>query len=239
MNRIIELAGADWRNIRRDPMLIISFIAPFFLLALVYFLFPLAEIAIQQKFSFSIQSYFSFVCIFFLPLIPMLMGMVYGFILLDERDAGLIAYLAVTPLGKSGYLFTRMAIPTVFSFLYILMFIYFSGMKIVPGNVQLILLTLVLSSEAPLVLLTLGAFASNKVEGMAISKGFGLFLTAVFIDFLVHAKWTFLLAVSPLWWIGRGFLSTGLSAWLYLAGAIVFHAGLWFFLLRKFKQSLN
>ena len=70
-------------------MLILSLMVPFILWALMQFLFPLLAGIFMKQWSVDISPYYRQAGTFFLMLIPMMMGMVYGFILLDERDGGL------------------------------------------------------------------------------------------------------------------------------------------------------
>ena len=103
-------------------MLILSLLVPLILWALMHFLFPFLETMILDQWDVDISPYYPHAGIFFLMLIPMMIGMVYGFILLDERDAGIITAISVTPTGKSGYLKIRMGIPVSLSLFLIILY---------------------------------------------------------------------------------------------------------------------
>ncbi len=62
------------------------------------------EKVVMDQWSVDLSPHYRQAGTFFLMLIPMMMGMVYGFILLDERDGGMITAISVTPTGKAGYL---------------------------------------------------------------------------------------------------------------------------------------
>ena len=238
MINYITLAKNDSKIIGRDPMLLVSMFAPFILLAFAVFGFPLVSDLTTKYFNFPLDVYFPFGYLFFLPIIPMLLGMVYGFMLLDERDGGIISYLSITPFGKGGYLSVRMLVPVIFSFVLCFLFFISTGLF---HNQQIIFKTfiaLIISFEAPIMLLFLGAFADNKVEGLAISKGFGIFLVAMPLDAFLHGSWRWLLSFSPLWWIERAAFQTNFQ-WLYLLGAAMVHALFIYVLYRKFVKKFD
>lgn len=174
-----HLIRSDWKLIGRDPMLVMSFVAPILITIVAVFGVPQFSVLSTQWFNFPLDEYLPFINLFFLPLTAMLFGMIYGFILLDERDEGLIAYLSITPIGKSGYLSVRMLMPVVYSFVFSMFFLYVTGLYEQMNLAQNLVLSLIMASEAPMILLFLAAFAGNKVEGIALSKGFGILLISM------------------------------------------------------------
>ena len=94
----------DYKLLRGDPMLILSLSVPIILWALMQFIFPWISIQTLELWNIDISPWYRQTGSFFLLLIPMMFGMVYGFILLDERDGGVITAISVTPVGKSGKL---------------------------------------------------------------------------------------------------------------------------------------
>ena len=225
----------DYLLLRGDPMLILSIAVPFILWALMQFIFPwLAELFLNQ-WTIDIGPYYRFAGTFFLMLIPMMFGMVYGFILLDERDGGIITAISVTPAGKSGYLKLRLGIPLILSLVFILLFQVLLGLTGSHGPVQIIAISAIISSQSLLLLLFLGAFADNKVMGMAISKGFGLLLLGPVLDYLLPEPYHWIGAYSPLFWAGRSLLAEETSSfWLFFTISLVFHGLLLLLLFRKF-----
>lgn len=233
--KFLKLIFSDLMNIRRDPMLIVASLAPWMILVLVLYGFPMLIDFAATNFYISLEPFYSFASLFMLILVPMLLGMVYGFILLDERDGGLIAYLSVTPLGKSGYLFVRMFIPSIFTFFFSIFFMYATGLDSVFQGFQILLLAGILALEAPMMLLFLGAFAGNKVEGIALSKGFGIILLSIVIDYFFQGNWRFMLSISPLWWLERCLIFPGQFV-MYAAGGFMVHAFYVFLLFRRFNR---
>jgi len=227
------LIQSDFKMIGRDPMLILSLFAPILLTCFVLFGVPVASNWSQSLLNFSFEAEIPLIQLFFLPICPMLFGMVYGFMLLDERDGGLIGYLSITPLGKSGYLKVRMFLPVVYSFVFSFLYLMLTGLANEKNIVQQLFLSLIFASEAPMMLLFLGAFAGNKVEGMAITKGFGILLISMIPAHFIQSPWMNVLAISPLWWVERALFAPG-ATWYFLSGGIVVHLLFVYLLYRKF-----
>jgi len=216
-------------------MLILCLAVPFILWALMHFLFPFLDTLVMKQWSVDISPYYRQAGTFFLMLIPMMIGMVYGFILLDERDGGIITAISVTPTGKSGYLKLRMGIPLVLSFIFIILFqllLRLTGSLNIP---QVIIISLLISSQSLILLMVLGAFADNKVMGLAISKGFGILLLGPLLDYALPAPFNWCGAYSPLFWASRSLLvDSQATFWLYAGITFLFHLLLIWILFRKF-----
>jgi len=225
----------DYKLLRGDPMLILSLAVPFILWMLMQYLFPWLGNLFQELWSIDITPWYRPAGTFFLMLIPMMFGMVYGFILLDERDGGIITAISVTPAGKSGYLKLRLGIPLLLSLVFVLMFQILLHLTDPLSILQITVISVVIASQALLLLLFLGAFADNKVMGMAISKGFGVLLLGPVLDSILPAPYYWLGAYSPLFWAGRALLSenSGLF-WLYFGISMAFHGLLLWILFHKF-----
>jgi hypothetical protein len=226
----------DYKLLKGDPMLMLSMAVPFILWALMQFLFPwIIEIVLVQ-WNFDLSPYYRQAGTFFLMLIPMMMGMVYGFILLDERDGGIITAISVTPTGKMGYLKLRLGIPLVLSFVAILLFQILLDLTGTLNLAELLLISVIISSQSLILLLFLGAFADNKVMGLAISKGFGILLLGPMLDYILPPPFNYSGAFSPMFWASRTVLAeTNISFWLYAAITIVFQTLLLWILFIKFR----
>jgi len=136
----------------------------------------------------------------FLLLLPSLMvGMVTGFLLLDERDDRILTTVAVTPIGRSGYIKYRMLVTAALGLIYaaaVFPMINFMGVAL-----RLVApIALVAAMEVPITALFLATFAGNKVEGLALSKGLGIFMIAPVIAYFTECRWETLLGVIPFFW---------------------------------------
>lgn len=239
MNRNYNLIKGDLKIISRDPMFILCTVAPVLLILVALILFPIVSGLTTRLLHFPLEAYFPIGRLFFFPLTPMMFGMIYGFILLDERDGGIISYLAITPVGKSGYLAIRMLMPVCLSFVMCMVFLLVTGFNQFLNVFEMAVLSIIVASEAPLMLLFLGAFASNKVEGMAITKGFGIIILPMLIDYFLTGGWRWVLSVSPLWWVERAVFTESALRWLYIAGAALVHFVFIFLLYKKFEKRFG
>lgn len=216
-------------------MLVLSLLVPFILWVLMQYLFPFLQEVAMKQWSLDITPYYRQTGTFFLMLIPMMMGMVYGFILLDERDGGVITAISVTPTGKPGYLRLRMGIPLALSFIFIILFLLLLQLSKNLDILQLIVISLLVSSQSLIMLLVLGAFADNKVMGLAISKSFGILLIGPLLDYAMPAPYNWIGSYSPLFWASRSIMARdSLSFWFYAGITSIFQLLLIWILFRKF-----
>ena len=226
----------DVKLLKGDPMLLLSMAVPFILWALMQFLIPWIIDLVQSQWDLDLSPYYRQAGTFLVMLIPMMMGMVYGFVLLDERDGGIITAISVTPTGKSGYLKLRLGIPLVLSFIAILLFMILLDLSGTLNLIQLVLISAIVSSQSLILLLFLGAFADNKVMGMAIAKGFGILLVGPVLDYILPRPFHWVGAYSPMFWASRTFLAeTDLHFWTYAGATIIIQCLLLWILFSKFR----
>jgi len=238
---ILTSFKADIKFIARDPMLLMASLAPFFLVMLLRLVFPLLSEFVYQKFDFQIYRYYTISAITMVSLIPMLFGMVYAFILLDESDAHILQVISVTPAGRNNFLFMRMIVPSFLSLFFILLTIIFTNPVPYEGWLRTFFISILLSSQVPFVFLFIGSLARNKVEGLALSKLYGIFLVTVPLGLLLHQPWNYLNFFSPLYWISWAWVSQEpVEGLLYGGISVVITAGCVIWLFRHFlKKQAN
>lgn len=213
---------ADIKFIARDPMLLLAFFAPFFLIIFLKLLFPWLTEFIYLKTSFNISAYYTLAAITMICIIPMLFGMVYAFILLDEKDAHILQVISVTPAGKRSFIIMRMLMPLSLSFIMVLSAAIVTDPVPTEGWLRVLFVSLLLSLQAPFTFLFIGGLAGTKVEGLAMSKLYGVFLVAVPLGLLLHHPWNYIAFFSPLYWISWAWvIPSGEEAFIYGAIATV------------------
>jgi fluoroquinolone transport system permease protein len=241
MNRWIALTLGDIKQIKRDPVLIACMAAPIVLILFLRFVLPWINSWLLQLFSLNLESYRELILSFFSLLIPGLSGILAGFVMLDERDEQLIAYYAVTPLSKRGYILYRLAIPSLISFLFSLLFLLMLNNHTIQLS-GIMAISIMLAAEAPFYALCLISLANNKIEGMAISKMLGLLYLAPFVAYFLFSPWQWITGIIPTYWPGKLFLSTADgsedSYILFLIGMIV-HLIWVLLLLRRFLNKIE
>lgn len=198
MEKYKALMMKDLRHALKDPVLMAAMIGPLVLIFLSRFGFPIAVHWLDMHYSFNLEQYRGFAASLLVVTIPMLTGMLTGLLILDERDENMIAYYAVTPLMRKGYLLYRLTLPTLLCIVLSAIYLQWSTMSVVRWETLYALLLLAL--ESPLFTLFLAAFSSNKVEGLALSKIGGLFIIGPVVVHFVPGAWQVLGALLPSYW---------------------------------------
>jgi len=223
---IPTLVLGDARSILRESTLVLALFGPIAIFGLLLSL-PFIEQLIQDRLDFDLGVYRLFIACF-LSLIPsMLFGMVYGFIMLDERDEDIISFISITPMQKKGYLTYKLQIPMFLSSGLFLLYIYSSSLiNLAPLHTPFVVIMIAL--EAVIGTLFLVAFADNKVEGLAFGKLMGLMYLSVPAVFLWDSPWHWLTAWLPPFWVAKAVLhsSQGSSmVWGDVAFGLLVHFG--------------
>ncbi|MBB6217380.1 fluoroquinolone transport system permease protein [Anaerosolibacter carboniphilus] len=239
MKKILILTMNDLKNIIREPMLIFILVGPLLLSFGMHWFLP--AVSAYAAPYFDLSRYYSLIVAFILLMTSMLMGMITGFLLLDERDDQVYMTLIVTPLGTEGYMMYRIAFPVIISFLYALITLPLVGlMKI--SFAPLLPIAIMSGLEAPIIALFLAGFAANKVEGLALSKGLGLFMIPPIAAYFIQSNWRLLAGVSPFYWPVHAFLAIGNSSgtyWIHILVGIFVHGWLLYGLVHLFKKRMR
>jgi len=228
MKRVVALTLADVRNITRDATLLLVVFGPLALLVFLRFAVPLATDMLAESSGFDLTSYYRFI-LGFMCLIPaLLFGLISGLIILDECDEEIIAYIAVTPLRKTGYLAYKLLASVLASFAFFFAMVYLTGLAPLPIYYAVALAALV-ALEAPMVAVFLAAFAENKVM-----------YAAPFIAYFVESDWRYLAGMLPTFWVMKAFMAAwagDASYWLFVAVGLVVHLVFITLLLKRFVES--
>ena len=228
LRAVRSLGPVDLKSIRRDTLL--RWIALFpVLIALVLRLgVPVLSARMMALAGFDLQPYYPFVLGFIFLMMPMMVGLVIGFLLLDQRDDQTLTALQVTPITLNGYLAYRIGLPILLSLVETVLVIPASNLLRV-DFATVLLVALACAPLAPLYALAMASLAQNKVQGMAISKLLGLSLLPPAIAFFVTADWQLVLGLAPTYWPVKLFLvlqSGQPGAWMYFLAGIRLRAGL-------------
>lgn len=138
-------------------------------------------------------------------------------VILDELDTGIARYLVVTPLGKWGYIMSRVGILTLISMVYsviALMFFRLSDIDLV----MIIVCSLIFALINVVVSLFVVSVAHNKVEGMAICKFTGIIMIGALVPFFVTNPLKFIAGIFPTFWVAEYTLT---GNFIYVIAAIV------------------
>ena len=178
MRQAIRLLKGSALQIYRDQMLLLLCIAPFLTGTVMCLVIPLADRLLVKYANFTITPYYLMSDALVMTLGSMMSGIMVGLLMLDERDDGICAYYAVTPIGGVAYLVSRLALPFIYSLFSALIVIAYSAL----GGMDYVLLLApaVLSAcSGPVMAMLLVSIASNKVEGLAVSKLIGIIIFGI------------------------------------------------------------
>ena len=165
---------------------------------------------------------------------PYLLCFSSALMMLTEYDENLAEYLAVTPVGKRGYIVSRLLFPAVIAFFVSVLLML--GFTLTDWIFGMILVTCALCCLVSVsVSLLLFAFSHNRVEGMAMAKLSGLLMFGLFVPFFLFSNVQYLFAPLPSFWIAK--LCTDQNPFFILPAFIC--VLIWIlFLYRKFNRKI-
>lgn len=186
------LLHADLTNLRRDPMLLAAGLAPVLITGLLVIgLDRLAEFV-------DIGGHRQLIVGGAMLLTPLLIGFVIGFMLVEEKEERILDAVAVTPLGRDGFLRHRLILPAVVGSLAA------TSIGLVLASMEwgrLAAVAILAGATAVLVTMTLAAFARDRVQALAVSKLTGFLLVAAVAFQFVGGWWRIPLGLVPATWV--------------------------------------
>ncbi len=166
---VLKLVPVDWKNIRRDSLLMwIPLIPPLTALLIRWGIPPLTQTLLQAT-GRNLEPWYPLIMASFVIALPGMIGTVTGFLLLDERDDGVLDALLVTPVSARAYVGYRIATPLVAGFLVTVLSYPLCGLTPLRW-VDLLAAAALGGLGAPFMALYLASFADNKVTGFALMK---------------------------------------------------------------------
>jgi fluoroquinolone transport system permease protein len=238
MERIRRYIVTDFKNILRDDMLVYFIMIPITMSIAARWVIPYLTDFLVKKNINLIQMLPAVSSFFFLIMPPAIIGFVYGFMWIDERDEKILSVLQITPVPFIKTVIIKMSIGAVISFLLVLVVIPMSGI----GNIKIPYLILAGSLTAfnvPLFALFLFDFAKNKIEGFAISKYLYILYMLPFICYFVKVKYEFLFGIIPSYWVLKLYwlISEGnMNIGFYYITGILFNFAVVIFLLKRYVK---
>lgn len=223
-------------QVAKDAMLFIACLAPVLYGLLFRFGIPYAEKLLTEHFNNMaiLSSYYLMFDLFMAVLTPIMFSFVSAMVILGEIDDGITNYMAVTPVGKGGYLISRLFIPSILSFfITIIVLLIFSLTKM---QFEMVIALSLLSSILGFIMsMMIVSISSNKVEGMAVTKLSGLLIIGIPISFFVSERIQYLLFLLPSLWISKYATENNV---IYFILCIAVSIGWILFLLKKFMKKI-
>ncbi|MFA5433140.1 MAG: hypothetical protein WC319_09815 [Candidatus Paceibacterota bacterium] len=181
---------------------------------------------IQTLIEFEVLPYLDYIFIFVVMMCGAMLGIVTGFMMIDDRDGKIAELMSVTPLGRSGYLINRLLFAAVLTIFYSILSYYVLNVVKLPFATMLFV-SLLSSNYSIIIGLLIFTFADDKVKGLTFAKAINSLSLFAFTD-LLALKWLTVLSwFFPPYWITlvvkspHTFLIYGLAllvnlGWLFL-----------------------
>lgn len=192
------------RQIWGDSMLAAVVIAPVLIGVFFRFGIPAAEdwLCARSGRQTVLAEYYLLFDLFLNLMTPYMFCFASAVVMLTERDENLASYLAVTPVGKSGYVASRLLVPAGIScFASAAITVWFGLTPWRAG--PLALLCLLTSLSSVIIALLIVTAARNRVEGMAMGKLSGVMLAGLAVPFFVTFRVQYCFGVLPSFWIAK------------------------------------
>ncbi len=224
-----SLGAADLRNIRRDPLLIWMVIFPPAVALLFRLLVPWLREVLLARWGFELEPYYPLIMSFVLLTPGVIAGVLSGFVLLDERDEGVLTAIAVTPVPWWSWLTYRLAVPLGLGTVLAVATYPMVGITPLP-LLDLIVIASVAALLAPVTALFLAAFAANKVSGFALIKILNTVNVIPIIAWFFDPPMQWIAGIVPSYWpmkmvweasAGRGYFPEAIAGILIATLALV------------------
>lgn len=224
------------KQIHRNGMSAIIYIIPIVTILLFKIVIPLSNqyLAEATGGEWTLSQYYTLIDMLLIVMTPYLYCFVSSMIIFDELDENTISSLIISPIGKTGYLVSRLVIPSLCGgiiSLIITAVCSLSDMSLWIICISTFLITLLCIITCLMVV----SFAGNKVEGMALFKFAGLIFSGLIIPFVLNTPIQYLFCILPSFWIGKTVHSP--HVWFILS-ALLCSACWAFVLFRIFRQKI-
>ena len=183
------------RFVRSDKMLFVSCFVP--LLAGLFFKFALPAIKIE-----AVRPYYGMIDLFYSALAPTMFCFAAAMVILEEHDDHIGNYLFITPLGKEGYLISRICIPAIAAFAMTLVLLPIFKLTDL-SFAELFFVSVTGALQGAIIGLLIVTLSTNKLEGMAVTKLSTLTILGVSVPYLIPGRLQFVVFFLPSFWIGK------------------------------------
>lgn len=203
--KVLGYAFLQFLNqILKDAMLILLSIAP--ILSGLFFRFgiPFIQSLLTRYLNKPdlLSPYYLLFDLLMGSLTPLLYSFAAAYVILGEIDDGISKYLAVTPIGKKGYLISRLGFPSLIAFIISIMALYVFKLSEL-SFLDILIIAFLGAMLGMIEALLVVSLSGNKVEGMAVSKLSGLFFLGLPAPFFISGKIQYTLFFLPSFWVSK------------------------------------
>lgn len=189
------------REIWDDIIFAALFFIPIFMAALFHFGVPVLEreICKLRQVDATIAPYYIAFDLCIILMTPIMFSFSGVMVILGELDNGMTKYLIVTPLGKRGYLWSRIGMLSIISMFYSVVVTYIGRLSDI-SLLQLLYYGIISVLIGAIISFFVITFAHNKVEGMALTKFSSFFVLGIPISLFLDTPTKYVGAVLPSFW---------------------------------------
>ncbi|WP_087035620.1 ABC transporter permease [Thermococcus litoralis] len=205
----------DLKLLRRDPMLLYSVVMTLVILLII------------RYFKDRIGVYYSLLALLGLIFIPMIFGMIPGFMMADEKEDKTIQALQVIPISSEAFLAYRLTWASIVVAAFTFVAPYILDIEI-PQKGILALMTLFLF-EVWIYGLLITVFSESRMQALTVSKVIGWFLMLPPVIKLVvvwrnlSTDWSKFTAFLPTYWLYKVFEGIPLNDYSNFPIALAVH----------------
>lgn len=232
----------DLKNIRRESLLWFLLLMPWVIVIMLRLLIPGIGNWLEATYGITLEQYYPLILSFFIILeIPLIFGLVFGFLILDEKDDRVLIAMQVTPVTVGGYAFYRFLTTVLLCMFYLLAALNLTGLIALPEFYLLLLVAFMGGLFAVFIILLLISTADNKVEGLALMKAMGIIMMGPLAAYFMESKWQLLFGILPSYWPAKSFwlITGGENPWAYILGGIAYISLLLILLGKRFNTKLR
>lgn len=241
MNVLTAFGLNDLKSIRREPLLLYMLVIPPVMVLVLRLILPPAAAYLSENLDFDLVPYYPMLLSFFFVLqIPLLFGVLVGLLVLDERDDDTLTALRVTPISMRGYALYRGGGAVLLSSAYVLLTLFSSGFVPISLALAVAAVALLAGLMAAVFALIVATFASNKVEGLALTKALSVFMLGPLAAYFVRSDWQLFFGLLPTYWSAKTFWVAGEGGnfWPYALAGLIYSVLLLPLLLRRFRRKV-
>lgn len=192
------------KQIYKDAMLFLICLAPILYILLFHYGLPFAENYFIEylNLSYILYPYYLLFDLLLAVLTPTMFSYASAMVILGEIDDGITNYMYVTPVGKEGYIISRLIIPMIFSLLITIITLKIFSLTEI-SLIKVIILSIMSIVNGYIMCMIVIIMSTNKVEGLAVMKLSGLLLMGIPAPFFIKGNIQYLASILQSFWLAK------------------------------------
>lgn len=198
----VQVLKNDIKHLSREPIVLLISFAPLLITLVFKMLLVFLVPFLQQYWTFDLEPFYPYILSFIWIISTSMLGIVVGFMMLDDRDGKIVRLISVTPLGRSGYMKNRLSFIFISTMIFTVIAYYLLAIVTIPFW-ALMIIAILLSLIGMTLCLVFFAVADDKVKGMTYAKALNIIMVFALAD-LLKDRWIHVIsAVFPTYWISK------------------------------------